>query len=91
MVKRRHKEGKTPTEVTELPQKSVAILHGKGVQDLSHGTQGPDLGGSELTGNESCKWEALYCDQAPGLQERNRKNSCCCNAQIPTVILIKVL
>ncbi|KAK4821334.1 hypothetical protein QYF61_018239 [Mycteria americana] len=45
-AKFRRYEGKTPTEVTKLPQKSVAILHGKGHQDLSHCNEGPDLSGT---------------------------------------------
>lgn len=87
-VKSRCYEGKTPTEVTKLPQKSMAILHGKGLQDLSHCNDRPDLRGSELTVHGSCKWTALYWDQVPGMQKIN-KNSCC-NTQVLTVMLIKV-
>lgn len=66
----------------------MAILHGKGLQDLSHCNEGSDLRGSELTVGGSCKWAALYWDQAPGLQKRSMNS--CCNAEVPTVMLIKV-
>lgn len=63
-VKSRYYVGKTPTEVTKLPQKSMAILHGKRLQDLSHCIEGPDQRGSELTVDWSCKRQ-LYIGIRP--------------------------
>lgn len=50
----------------------MAVLHGKGLQDLSHHNEGADLRGSELTVRECCKWTALYWDQAQDCRKETR-------------------
>lgn len=57
--------------MTKLPQKSMAILHGKGLQDLSHQNEGPDLRGSELAGK--LQMSTFILGSSPGAAEKKQE------------------
>lgn len=55
----------------------MAILHGKGLQDLSHQNEGPDLRGSELAGK--LQMSTFILGSSPGAAEKKQEKLLQCS------------